>query len=113
MIKKYSLELIKSIELIAQIAQDNAREVEVNDNSRRAKSAERRSTEITTLSRTVAGSTSSSTVNTLITITTTILIINIVISRSVKPYKMSNCVGGGRNADSCTAIKTKPRSPEN
>ena len=23
---------------------------------------------------------------------------------------MSNCVGGGRNADSCTAIKTKPRS---
>merc|ERR1712037_472007 len=27
-----------------------------------------------------------------------------------KPYKMSNCVGGGRNADSCTAIKTKPRA---
>ena len=107
MIKKYSLELIKSIELIAQIAQDNAREVEVNDNSRRAKNAERRSTEITTLSRTVAGSTSSSTVNTLTT--TTIMIITIVIGRSVKPYKMSNCVGGGRNADSCTAIKTKPR----
>merc|ERR1712223_820145 len=30
--------------------------------------------------------------------------------RSVKPYKMSNCVGGGRNSDSCTAIKTKPRA---
>jgi slit protein 2 len=30
--------------------------------------------------------------------------------RSVKPYKMSNCVGGGRNADSCAAIKTKPRA---
>jgi hypothetical protein len=28
----------------------------------------------------------------------------------VKPYKMSNCVGGGRNADSCAAIKTKPRA---
>ena len=39
-----------------------------------------------------------------------ILLINIMIFRSVKPYKMSNCVGGGRNADSCTAIKTKPRS---
>ena len=39
-----------------------------------------------------------------------IIIITMMICRSVKPYKMSNCVGGGRNADSCTAIKTKPRS---
>lgn len=30
--------------------------------------------------------------------------------RSVKPYKMSNCVGGGRNPNSCSAIKTKPRA---
>ena len=41
------------------------------------------------------------------------MFILLILPRSVKPYKMSNCVGGGRNADSCTAIKTKPRSTSN
>ena len=52
------------------------------------------------------------TITILTTITIIVMIITMMIGRSVKPYKMSNCVGGGRNADSCTAIKTKPRLPK-